>query len=240
MAFERTAAVVAALSIAATGLFVSGGSAEAAESPVDITSVQAADVHVRSDSCHSDFWTVTYSAPEFYKLDYDEIEIWKGGDQVDTAYMVRSFDGPMLHDTYDYCPNRGLGRFRAGPNYGSWTFDDGSSLETGDVEDNTTDYFLAKSDQIASLSSSKKRGRVHLSTRVRHYVICEGWKAWARRAVYVQKKTSAGDWKTIRTLRTNSKGRASVSFTSSRKHAYRAVVHGNSRHWPDTSRTTSR
>lgn len=92
-----------------------------------------------------------------------------------------------------------------------------------------------------NMTSSRSGSYVTLKAAARRYSpTYERFAYWKSKPVKVQYRTSSGSWKTLKTVKTNSKGAISVKLKASSTRTYRAVTADQTNSWGRTSNTVRR
>ncbi|MBA4608381.1 hypothetical protein H1W00_07825 [Aeromicrobium sp. Marseille-Q0843] len=230
-----------------------------ADESSDVSDVwlSAQDLRVNSGACRTARLKMHHNGGHLERI-AAEVEIWKG-----SRYVGETFD--FLYDSsapltveHLWCPYEGLGRFRAGPSDVEWSYTVETShwdsylemwitdtdYREGDLRDRSQASFLVKQDARLSRPTGRTSGRTRtLSTKLTHYNVgASQWKAMKKAPVKLQRRPSngRGQWKTIKSVRTSSTGRATATAKATKKFQYRFAYSGSGTTWSRTSAAVRR
>lgn len=224
---------VAAAICAAAVLVGAPAPSQAAVQP-DVTRISAGNVVVSSGACR---YVPIRAWHNGYGLDVDiQPEVWRGNTYVGSTWLMDSNGTGSAKDTYLWCPYLdGIGTFRVGPSQVSWI--DWDTFDSGNGIDATSTRFYARYASRLSLSASRSGKYVTLKTGAARYDIGESsWIRWSKPTVRIQRRASAtAAWKTVRTVKSDRSGRASVRLYSPNARDWRAVSSTTSRVWGKAS-----
>lgn len=246
--------VVAATTCLATLVLALMPSIAHANDSWDVSDVwlTAQDVRVNSGACGTAPMKMHHNGGYLDRIAAD-VEIWKGPRYVGETFDYLYDSSAPLTVEHLWCSFEGLGRFTAGPSKVEWSYTVETSYwdsdlqmwltdtdhREGELRDSSRTSFTVKQASRLSKPSVRRSGRTRtLSTKLSHYnVETSSWKAMKKTRVKLQRRAGngRGPWKTIKTVRTSSSGRATSSVKAARKFQYRFVYGGSGTTWNRTS-----
>ncbi|PFG44812.1 hypothetical protein ATJ88_3549 [Isoptericola jiangsuensis] len=116
----------------------------------------------------------------------------------------------VVHDLYDGTKQT----------YKDTSYSGGTFYMKSAIDGNLTKYGTV-------IQVNTKGAKKTVKVGVKKYTVSKAWEPYAGKWVKIQFKKD-GVWKTKKTVKLNSKGRATYAFTSSKKYKYRVVVPGTS------------
>lgn len=234
---RRVLIAPAVASLIASVALVAAPSAQADPgNPFDVYSIKVSDLRVNSGSCRSLPITVLHDGGSGYDIDAD-VEIWLGSKYVTSDYVYGNVSGGATGTVF-LCPTmHGIGKFRAGPSEIGWVFDDYSDM--GEFRDATSGTFTVLQDaRVTGLKAKRKGKKLTFTGRSSWYSVdASRWvtdpKGWKLR---LQRKSSNGAWKTVKSFRSGKKG-FSVKVAAKKRATYRVTSVAGRDTWSGTSKT---
>ncbi|MBA3309811.1 MAG: hypothetical protein H0U28_07080 [Nocardioidaceae bacterium] len=219
---RRHAFVAALLAVAtAAGTQLPTGTANAAKSSLNVTSIRVHNLIVVGGSCRNIDITARHNGPTHNDFDMDlDIDVWRGRKYVGSAYVYDDRPGRVVGD-YFWCPFLdGLGKFRAGPSEVDW-YNWGRRYSSGSFRDGTRDSFWVKQGSRTKVFVDRTRHRVTFTPRAQYYSVNRSrWRSWEGHRVVIERRLATGQWKRVARTRA---GHATTVF-SPKRHAWRAVT----------------
>jgi hypothetical protein len=241
---RRTLTSLIAAALLGSGLAVtSPTSASAADGYYDLYDIQADDYHINTGSCR--YITVTARAGSVAKPIREvtaEVDLWLGGRSVSSVSLESGADVTRLSGRYFFCPGSDeTGTYRLGPSRVSYEDDDYNDY---DFVDQTTGVMKAlQATTLKNFSAKKKGSKKTFKVKGTYFGIGypSRYASFPKGAkIVLQRKTSSGSWKYVKTARVAKKGYATFVIKSKKRAQFRTYNAGTSRSWPATSRTLSK
>jgi hypothetical protein len=149
------------------------------------------------------------------------------------VYDVAYFGEGVRSTTMSFFDTHRLGTYDLRP-YNSM------SLEGTGLRQNTPTVVIRLGSRLALTSSRSGNTMTLNATATRYSPWVEHFVAWQGKKVALQYRTSAGSWKTFKTVKTSSRGSVTYRFGVLAKRSYRAVTADQTSSWGRTSNTVAR
>jgi len=217
--------------------------ANAAYGVYDLYDIQATDYHINTGSCR--YIAVTAraaSVPQPLNEVTAQVDVWLGGSSIGSVSLTSGADVTSLSGRYYFCPGLDApGTYRLGPSNVSY---EDTNYDDYDFVDQTTGVMKAlQSTSLKNFSVKKKGNKRTFKVKGTYFGAGFGSKYMSfpkGTKIQLQRQTSSGSWKFVKTAKVGKHGVATFVITSKKKAKYRAVDKGTVRSWPATSKTLSK
>ncbi|KYH43046.1 hypothetical protein [Branchiibius sp. NY16-3462-2] len=235
--------VLVAAGTGAVIAFSSAPAAIAADYPVDVSNLKAANVSVTSGGCTNVYFNAKYAVrdsrvdPQYFFASI-QADLWLGNKNVDTDYdMLQSVSGTWS-SSFFWCPYMGFGTFKISGIHGSYSAAIKNSYQwindaPFSVPDTTT--FTIKQGSRFTSAKIRKSGKTRTMTANASYFKASDWtNAWTplakgtKVALQRQAANGKGAWTTVKTVAVGKNGAVSASYATSATYRYRLSSAGNS------------
>lgn len=223
--------------------FSTAPTAIAADYPVDVSNLKAANVSVTSGACTDVSFSANYALrdsridPQYFIASI-QADLWLGNKNVDTDYdMLQSVSGRWSSEFF-WCPFMGFGTFKIAGIHGSYS---GAMTDSyGWINDapfsvpDTTTFTIKQGARFTGAKVSKS-GKIRTLTANASYFKAIDWtNAWSPLAkgtlVALQRQAANGKgaWTTVKVVGVGKNGAVSASYSASATYRYRLWTGGNS------------
>lgn len=235
--------VLVAAGTGAVIAFSSVPTAIAADYPVDISNLKAANLSITSGACRDVYFSANYALrdsridPQYFVASI-QADLWLGGKNLGTDYdMLQTVSG-RWSSSFFWCPFEGFGTFKIAGVRGSYSGAIKNSYQwvtdaPFSVPDTTT--FTIKQGSRFTGAKISKSGKTRTLTANASYFKASDWtNAWTplakgtKVALQRQAANGKGAWSTVKVVTVGKNGAVSASYATSATYRYRLWTGGNS------------
>lgn len=220
----------------------SAPTAMAADYPVDISNLKAANVTVTSGGCRNVYFSANYRLTDS-RITSDEYfsmtayaDLWLGGKNVDNDMDMVSKRSGVWSSSFFWCPFEGFGTFKISGLHGDY---DGPDVAYNWIDGKwsvpDTATFTIKQGSRFTGAKISKSGRTRTMTAQASYFRAIDWtNAWTplargtKVALQRQAANGKGAWATVKVVQVGKNGAVSASYAASATYRYRLWTGGNS------------
>lgn len=228
-----------------TGVVIALSSAPAAiaaDYPVDISNLKAANVSVTSGGCRDVYFSANYrvadgriTSDEYFNMTF-YADLWLGGKNVDNDIDFVSKRAGTWKDSFFWCPFEGFGTFKISGLHGDYDgMNDDYDWSDGQWSAPDTATFTIKQGSRFTGARITKSGKTRTLTANASYFKAIDWtNAWTplakgtKVALQRQAANGKGAWTTVKTVAVGKNGAVSASYATSATYRYRLSTSGNS------------